>query len=729
LRKVIQFVILMDRKYFQEQRAGLSMPNINAYPQKWTRSLSLTFGPPRLKLCRNCAIASLTNISAATTASNPTTTTLSSGQATAPAPTSTSSSSTSSLAVASTATLEAAANVSVPAVTKSEIRPRPQSLSNPRTAASTGGIIPGPTDPKSDIPHNVKEAQFINAESTGRKRDKESPGSQTTFIVSAQVHQSSELPSPQLMVSSSGKKRLSPVIEISQGESGSATPQPHRHQVVTFQKSNDEDEEDDGKSDASSAAQGQFCLQPPPAGRDWRKLLQSFRRLKIAQSNKEAVLDKQSSHKSQGKILQRGLLVPQNSLDDLNISLTSKKRADQCTPRVMGKDYETLTKSPRRGWLTHQASLDDSSSVVNMKFKKGLLAPQRSLDIENYSHRESASLLSHTPKASLDDVLTSKCRHPIQFSSQDKLHGGATSKKSLWHSKTLKSLMQHKSLDFSSGHEEGHCEIIRHSENTGKSSSLQGSLGSLVGEGKRNKPLLVPQNSIEVLTDPKRPTPTALRRSRLVPQHSLDTLTRRRGFLKHQYSLDHIELPCPSSLPMKQNQSGHPLTKKSQIAADEFAEKQQSVESLIAFYSGHPYGKEEVKEAPGFSQKSLKTIPAPLAKPELKRSKGDLFDLKSAQHAHMSALEVNSLVTPPVQSHDQEEGALPLLQAASAQLQFLQAARAEMNPAQAARAELLLLQAARAELEFLKAAQEKLEYLRATRNRLQSAQACAVTFF
>ncbi len=68
-------------------------------------------------------------------------------------------------------------------------------------------------------------------------------------------------------------------------------------------------------------------------------------------------------------------------------------------------------------------------------------------------------------------------------------------------------------------------------------------------------------------------------------------------------------------------------------------------------------------------------------------------------------------------------GALPLLQAASAQLQFLQAARAEMNPAQAARTELLLLQAARAELEFLRAAQEKLEYLRASRNLRMSTQA------
>ena len=597
----------------------------------------------------------------------------------------------------------------------------------------------------------------------------------TSFTVSAQIHQSADLKSPQLQTPTGKKslshgKRLSPVAEVvGQAESSAAaTPIPARHPVVTFKTSPDEEEEEATVTTSMSwsTAKRVSHLPPsmPPAGRDWRKLMQTFRRLKIAQTNKEH--HQQDPHfysyspKSHGKVIEGNLLVPQNSLDELSFAMLAKQGGDLVSMEDVRNNKGQPTRFSKKGWLVHQGSLDECSSAPGVRPKKRQLVAQHSLDIQNYSPKESA------PKSSLDDLRLLKCRHP-PLNMGDKPHDPAASRKPLWPPKALRSLIPQKSLDLPHGHEEGYCEIIRHSQNTERlPPSLQGSLGSLVGEG-RSKPLLVPQNSVEFLAEPLRPTPTALRRSRLVPQHSLDIPIRRRGHLVHQLSLGHIEPPCldlssrrrgqlvhqhslghiePPCLDLpsrRQGQLVHQLSlghieppchalplqpgqqAKQTTPAGGNAELQQSVESLIAFYSGRASGKEEASKRSSpkqMPQKFLQKTAAPSSKTDATCPKG-VYSVQ--RELELSRCGVPPPPTPP--PTEPEVSALPLLQAASAQLQFLQAARAEMNPAQAARTELLLLHAAKAELEFLRAAQEKLEYLRAARNQLLTTQARNVT--
>ncbi len=665
----------------------------------------------QVKLCRNCAITSLTNITTGPTMNSTPTLTLSqaamadisatSAEISAtyssagaifsvPSCTSTTPLVTSAVTVTASKTLLSQTTIDSPLP---EARPRPQSLANLHNAVDSGL---GNVSTRRIFQH----AKSVDIPDEALEKS-------TSFTVAVQVHQNPEaVPSPALTITSESRKsteidheklpsRPSPILK------NNATQTP-RHTTVTFQRPLEEEESPPEDTWTSSEAKRQSAI---TAGRNWSKIMQTFRRQKIAQSSREyAVGTSIYSHvvKNPAIVQDRNLLVPQNSLEELSFPLASRLE------RVSNNADHPLKASSKRGWLVHQSSLDELTSRPGLGQKRPPLIPQHSLDVQNYSPHATAPSSS---KSSLEDLGMPKCHHSSTSSLEKK-----GTKKPFW---PLRSLIPQKSLDLSSEHVGGHCEIIRHSENTSKLASTE-----LVSEVGKPRPLLVPQNSIEMLADPVRlPPSSALRRARLVPQQSLDLpgiKVKRKVRLVHQLSLDHIEVPGRFK----------PLGKKSdgRFEQDQ-AEKQQSVESLIAYFSGRPKRKNLDKKRFGpvhMSQTSLhKSAPGTESIPVTSSSNPELpaFITTSSAPSGLGSAGPSSIMPLLEPKEPGAAGALPLLQAASAQLQFLQAARAEMNPAQAARTELLLLQAARAELEFLRAAQEKLEYLRASRNLRMSTQA------
>jgi hypothetical protein len=483
---------------------------------------------------------------------------------------------TSTVTVAATKTIVPQTNIDSPLP---EARPRPQSLANLRSAVDSGL-------------GNVSTRRIFQHAKSVDIPDEANENS-TSFTVAVQVHQNPEaVPSPALTITSESKKSTERDHEGLPSRpltilKNNATQTP-RHTTVTFQRPLEEEESPPEETWTSSEAKRQSAI---TAGRNWSKIMQTFRRQKIAQSSREyAVGTSIYSHvvKNPAIVQDRNLLVPQNSLEELSFPLASKLE------RVSNNADHPLKASSKRGWLVHQSSLDELTSRPGLGQKRRPLIPQHSLDVQNYSPHATAPSSS---KSSLEDLGMLKCHHSSTSSLEKK-----GTKKPFWPPSTLRSLIPQKSLDLSSEHVGGHCEIIRHSENTTKLTSTE-----LISEVGKPRPLLVPQNSIEVLADPVRlPPPSALRRARLVPQQSLDlpgaVKVKRKVRLVHQLSLDHIEVPGRFK----------PLGKQSEGRFEQDqAEKQQSVESLIAYFSGRPKRKDLEKTRFGpvhLSQTSLHKI-------------------------------------------------------------------------------------------------------------------------
>jgi hypothetical protein len=485
---------------------------------------------------------------------------------------------TSAVTVAAAKTILPPTNIDSPLP---EVRPRPQSLANLRGAVDSG------LDNVSSRRKIFQHAKSVDIPDDAHENS-------TSFTVAVQVHQNPEaVASPALSITSESRKsteidheklpsRPSTILK------NNATQTP-RHTTVTFQRPLEEEESPPDETWTSSEAKRQSAI---TAGRNWSKIMQTFRRQKIAQSSREyAVGTSIYSHvvKNPGIVQDKNLLVPQNSLEELSFPLASKLE------RVGNNPDHPLKASSKRGWLVHQSSLDELTSRPGLGQKRRPLIPQHSLDVQNYSPHATAPSSS---KSSLEDLGMLKCHHSSTSSLEKK-----GTKKTFWPPSALRSLIPQKSLDLSSEHVGGHCEIIRHSENTTKLASTE-----LVSEVGKPRPLLVPQNSTEVLADPVRLPPSALRRARLVPQQSLDLpgiKVKRKVRLVHQLSLDHIEVPGRFK----------PLGKQSEGLRGRFeqeqAEKQQSVESLIAYFSGRPKRKDLEKKRFGpvhMSQTSLHKI-------------------------------------------------------------------------------------------------------------------------
>jgi len=425
---------------------------------------------------------------------------------------------TSAVTVVATKTILSPTNIDSPLP---EARPRPQSLANLKSAVDSGLS-------------NVTTRRKIFQHAKSVDIPDEALENRTSFTVAVQVHQNPEaIPSPALTITTESKKSTEQDHEKLPSRPSTilrnnATQTP-RHTTVTFQRPLEEEESPPEETWTSSEAKRQSAI---TAGRNWSKIMQTFRRQKIAQSSREyAVGTSIYSYvvKNPAIVQDRNLLVPQNSLEELSFPLATKLE------RVTSNADHPLKASSKRGWLVHQSSLDELTSRPGLGQKRRPLIPQHSLDVQNYSPHATAPSSS---KSSLEDLGMLKCHHSSTSSLEKK---GA--KKPFWPTSALRSLIPQKSLDLSSEQVGGHCEIIRHSENTTKLASTE-----LVSEVGKPRPLLVPQNSIEMLADPLRlPPPSALRRARLVPQQSLDlpgaVTVKRKVRLVHQLSLDHIEVP------------------------------------------------------------------------------------------------------------------------------------------------------------------------------------------